>query len=138
MAECSCSQDGSECDIAALQQCFERLYSSPPPVTATTTQHQSQSGSHRSPLPYSLFPLQVGECARVSEAPTAQAPTPGRRPPALGLERPGLAITYRSTRIKCPLRSRGGGPRPRLPTCSAARLPSRRRDAGRCPGTAVT
>ncbi|XP_008210718.1 uncharacterized protein LOC100115679 [Nasonia vitripennis] len=62
MAECSCSQDGSECDIAALQQCFERLYSSPPPTgvsSASSTQQPSQHSSHRSPLPYSLFPLQV-------------------------------------------------------------------------------
>lgn len=62
MAECSCSQDGSECDIAALQQCFERLYSSPPPTgvsSTSSTQQPSQHSSHRSPLPYSLFPLQV-------------------------------------------------------------------------------
>ncbi|KAJ8682119.1 hypothetical protein QAD02_017911 [Eretmocerus hayati] len=56
MAECSCTQDGSECDIAALQQCFERLYSSPTPPASSSTQHPS---SHRSPLPYSLFPLQI-------------------------------------------------------------------------------
>ena len=42
----------------ALQQCFERLYSSPPPVSSSSTRHHSHS-SHRSPLPYSLFPLQV-------------------------------------------------------------------------------
>ncbi|XP_014218022.1 uncharacterized protein LOC106646499, partial [Copidosoma floridanum] len=60
MAECSCTQDGSECDIAALQQCFERLYSSPTPASSSsTTQNPSQHSSHRSPLPYSLFPLQV-------------------------------------------------------------------------------
>ncbi|XP_011497981.1 PREDICTED: uncharacterized protein LOC105362277 isoform X2 [Ceratosolen solmsi marchali] len=59
MAECSCSQDETECDIAALQQCFQRLYSSPPPVSSTSAHHPSQPGSHRSPLPYSLFPLQV-------------------------------------------------------------------------------
>ncbi|XP_051161684.1 uncharacterized protein LOC127281812 [Leptopilina boulardi] len=57
MAECSCSQAGNvECDIAALQQCFERLYSSPPPLAAST--QQSQQNCHRSPLPYPLFPLQ--------------------------------------------------------------------------------
>ncbi|XP_043461406.1 uncharacterized protein LOC122497997 isoform X2 [Leptopilina heterotoma] len=57
MAECSCSQAGNvECDIAALQQCFERLYSSPPPLAASA-QH-SQQNCHRSPLPYPLFPLQ--------------------------------------------------------------------------------
>ncbi|XP_015607095.1 uncharacterized protein LOC107273430 isoform X2 [Cephus cinctus] len=54
MAECSCSQTGNtECDIAALQQCFERLYSPPP------TSSRQQSQSQRSPLPYPLFPLQV-------------------------------------------------------------------------------
>lgn len=60
MAECSCSQSGSgDCDIAALQQCFERLYSSPiPPVSISSTQ-QSTQNYQRSPLPYSLFPLQV-------------------------------------------------------------------------------
>jgi len=60
MAECSCSQSGSnDCDIAALQQCFERLYSSPvPPVSCSSTQ-QSAQNCRRSPLPYSLFPLQV-------------------------------------------------------------------------------
>ncbi|XP_012279193.1 uncharacterized protein LOC105699068 [Orussus abietinus] len=57
MAECSCSQTGNtECDIAALQQCFERLYS--PPLASSSVQ-QSQPNSHRSPLPYPLFPLQV-------------------------------------------------------------------------------
>ncbi|XP_043504507.1 uncharacterized protein LOC122525652 isoform X2 [Polistes fuscatus] len=57
MAECSCSQSGSaDCDIAALQQCFERLYRSP--VSSSTTQ-QSVQNCHRSPLPYPLFPLQV-------------------------------------------------------------------------------
>ncbi|XP_012530248.1 uncharacterized protein LOC105833230 isoform X1 [Monomorium pharaonis] len=60
MAECSCSQSGSgDCDIAALQQCFERLYSSPvPPISSSSTQ-QSTQNYRRSPLPYSLFPLQV-------------------------------------------------------------------------------
>ncbi|XP_012058235.1 PREDICTED: uncharacterized protein LOC105621377 [Atta cephalotes] len=60
MAECSCSQSGSgDCDIAALQQCFERLYSSPvPPISSSSTQ-QSTQNCRRSPLPYSLFPLQV-------------------------------------------------------------------------------
>ncbi|XP_072743822.1 uncharacterized protein [Anoplolepis gracilipes] len=55
MAECSCSQNGSgDCDIATLQQCFERLYSSPiPPISSSSTQ---QSNCRRSPLPYSLFP----------------------------------------------------------------------------------
>ncbi|KYN26935.1 hypothetical protein ALC57_03276 [Trachymyrmex cornetzi] len=59
MAECSCSQSGSgDCDIAALQQCFERLYSSPvPPISSSSTQ-QSTQNCRRSPLPYSLFPLQ--------------------------------------------------------------------------------
>ncbi|XP_058805478.1 uncharacterized protein LOC131672343 [Phymastichus coffea] len=54
MAECSCTQDGSECDIAALQQCFERLYSSPPAAASASAQP-----GQRSPLPPSLFPLQV-------------------------------------------------------------------------------
>ncbi|XP_024886832.1 uncharacterized protein LOC112464209 [Temnothorax curvispinosus] len=60
MAECSCSQSGSgDCDIAALQQCFERLYSSPVlPISSSSTQ-QSVLNCRRSPLPYSLFPLQV-------------------------------------------------------------------------------
>ncbi|XP_018349770.1 PREDICTED: uncharacterized protein LOC108752992 isoform X2 [Trachymyrmex septentrionalis] len=59
MAECSCSQSGSgDCDIAALQQCFERLYSSPVPISSSSTQHSTQN-CRRSPLPYSLFPLQV-------------------------------------------------------------------------------
>ncbi|XP_071648769.1 uncharacterized protein [Temnothorax longispinosus] len=60
MAECSCSQSGSgDCDIAALQQCFERLYSSPVlPISSSSTQ-QSVQNCRRSPLPYSLFPLQV-------------------------------------------------------------------------------
>lgn len=65
MAECSCSQSGSgDCDIAALQQCFERLYSSPvPPISSSSTQ-QSAQNYRRSPLPYSLFPLQVtGTCS---------------------------------------------------------------------------
>ncbi|XP_033224031.1 uncharacterized protein LOC117177447 [Belonocnema kinseyi] len=57
MADCSCLQVGNaECDIAALQQCFERLYSSPPPIA---TSQQTQQNCHRSPLPYPLFPLQV-------------------------------------------------------------------------------
>ncbi|KAK2586544.1 hypothetical protein KPH14_011435 [Odynerus spinipes] len=57
MAECSCSQSGSaDCDIAALQQCFERLYRSP--ISSSSTQ-QSVQNCHRSPLPYPLFPLQV-------------------------------------------------------------------------------
>ncbi|XP_014614323.1 PREDICTED: uncharacterized protein LOC106792420 isoform X1 [Polistes canadensis] len=57
MAECSCSQSGSaDCDIAALQQCFERLYRSP--ISSSTAQ-QSVQNCHRSPLPYPLFPLQV-------------------------------------------------------------------------------
>ncbi|XP_044588534.1 uncharacterized protein LOC123267763 isoform X1 [Cotesia glomerata] len=56
MAECSCSQSGkNECDIAALQQCFERLYSPQTPVSSSST----QQNSHRSPLRYPLFPLQV-------------------------------------------------------------------------------
>lgn len=59
MAECSCSQDSSECDILALQQCFERLYSSPTPGSTSWGHQQSQHNSHRSPLPYYLFPLQV-------------------------------------------------------------------------------
>ena len=65
MAECSCSQAGNvECDIAALQQCFERLYSSPPLIATTSSTHQSQQSHnqqncHRSPLSYPLFPLQV-------------------------------------------------------------------------------
>ncbi|XP_077254558.1 uncharacterized protein LOC143893251 isoform X4 [Temnothorax americanus] len=60
MAECSCSQSGSgDCDIAALQQCFERLYSSPVlPISSSSTQQFVQN-CRRSPLPYSLFPLQV-------------------------------------------------------------------------------
>lgn len=59
MAECSCSQSGTaECDIASLQQCFERLYSSPPLVSSMSTQ-QSVQNCHRSPLPYPLFPLRV-------------------------------------------------------------------------------
>ncbi|KAG7211174.1 hypothetical protein KM043_010495 [Ampulex compressa] len=59
MAECSCSQSGSaECDIVALQQCFERLHSSPPPVSSSSTQ-QSAQNCRRSPLPYQLFPLRV-------------------------------------------------------------------------------
>ncbi|KAL0118351.1 hypothetical protein PUN28_009177 [Cardiocondyla obscurior] len=59
MVECSCSQSGSgDCDIAALQQCFERLYSSPVPISSSSTQ-QSAQNYRRSPLPYSLFPLQV-------------------------------------------------------------------------------
>ncbi|XP_067216440.1 uncharacterized protein [Linepithema humile] len=71
MAECSCSQSGSgDCDIAALQQCFERLYSSPvPPVSCSSTQ-QSAQNCRRSPLPYSLFPLQVQR--RWSEAAAAE------------------------------------------------------------------
>ncbi|XP_020282156.1 uncharacterized protein LOC109853957 isoform X2 [Pseudomyrmex gracilis] len=60
MAECSCSQSGSgECDIAALQQCFERLYSSPVLPVSTLSTQQSMQNCRRSPLPYSLFPLQV-------------------------------------------------------------------------------
>lgn len=56
MAECSCSQSGkNECDIAALQQCFERLYSPQTPVSSSSI----QQNSHRSPLRYPLFPLQV-------------------------------------------------------------------------------
>ncbi|KOX78439.1 hypothetical protein WN51_07846 [Melipona quadrifasciata] len=59
MAECSCSQSGTaECDIASLQQCFERLYSSPPLVPSSSMQ-QSVQNCHRSPLPYPLFPLLV-------------------------------------------------------------------------------
>lgn len=59
MAECSCSQSGTaECDIASLQQCFERLYSSSPLVSSMSTQ-QSVQNCHRSPLPYPLFPLRV-------------------------------------------------------------------------------
>ncbi|XP_076682004.1 uncharacterized protein LOC143376057 [Andrena cerasifolii] len=59
MAECSCSQGGTaKCDIASLQQCFERLYSSPPPVSSSSMQ-QAVQNCHRSPLPYPLFPLQV-------------------------------------------------------------------------------
>ncbi|XP_011865539.1 PREDICTED: uncharacterized protein LOC105560764 isoform X1 [Vollenhovia emeryi] len=60
MAECSCSQSGSgDCDIAALQQCFERLYSSPVPPISSSSIQQSAQNCRRSPLPYSLFPLQV-------------------------------------------------------------------------------
>ncbi|XP_039314372.1 uncharacterized protein LOC105196089 isoform X2 [Solenopsis invicta] len=60
MAECSCSQSGSgDCDIAALQQCFERLYSSPVPPLSSSSIQQSAQNCRRSPLPYSLFPLQV-------------------------------------------------------------------------------
>ncbi|XP_014483529.1 PREDICTED: uncharacterized protein LOC106749017 isoform X2 [Dinoponera quadriceps] len=60
IAECSCSQSGSgDCDIAALQQCFERLYSSPVPPVSTSSTQQSVQNYQRSPLPYSLFPLQV-------------------------------------------------------------------------------
>ncbi|XP_034947379.1 uncharacterized protein [Chelonus insularis] len=56
MAECSCSQSGkNECDIAALQQCFERLHSPQTPVSLSS----AQQNSHRSPLRYPLFPLQV-------------------------------------------------------------------------------
>ncbi|XP_033183096.1 uncharacterized protein LOC117153297 isoform X1 [Bombus vancouverensis nearcticus] len=59
MAECSCSQNGTtECDIASLQQCFERLYSSQPLVSSSSMQ-QSVQNFRRSPLPYPLFPLQV-------------------------------------------------------------------------------
>lgn len=60
MAECSCPQSGSgDCDIAALQQCFERLYSSPIPAISSSSAQQSVHNYQRSPLPYSLFPLQV-------------------------------------------------------------------------------
>ncbi|XP_015125341.2 uncharacterized protein LOC107047119 [Diachasma alloeum] len=56
IAECSCSQGGkTECDIAALQQCFERLYSPATPVSSSSI----QQNCHRSPLRYPLFPLQV-------------------------------------------------------------------------------
>ncbi|XP_043287019.1 uncharacterized protein [Venturia canescens] len=56
MAECSCPRTGkTECDIAALQQCSERLYSSPTPLSSGSI----QQNSHRSPLPFPLFPLQV-------------------------------------------------------------------------------
>ncbi|XP_046470519.1 uncharacterized protein [Neodiprion pinetum] len=55
MAECSCSRTGrSECEVAALQRCFERLYS-PSGGSSSGGQQQGQ----RSRLPYPLFPLQV-------------------------------------------------------------------------------
>ncbi|KAK0181141.1 hypothetical protein PV327_003448 [Microctonus hyperodae] len=60
MAECSCSQSGkSDCDIAALQQCFERLYSPQTPISSSSIQQHQQQNNHRSPLRYPLFPLQV-------------------------------------------------------------------------------
>lgn len=55
MAECSCSRTGrSECDVAALQRCFERLYS-----PSGGAQQQANLQGQRSRLPYPLFPLQV-------------------------------------------------------------------------------
>lgn len=64
MAECSCSRTGrSECDVAALQRCFERLYSpsraSSSGGNSGTQQTQTQLQGQRSRLPYPLFPLQA-------------------------------------------------------------------------------
>ncbi|XP_048515593.1 uncharacterized protein LOC105692415 [Athalia rosae] len=57
MAECSCSRNGrSECDVAALQRCFERLYS---PSSGSSSGGQQHLQGQRSRLPYPLFPLQV-------------------------------------------------------------------------------
>ncbi|XP_063986434.1 uncharacterized protein LOC135167303 [Diachasmimorpha longicaudata] len=69
IAECSCSQAGNtECDIATLQQCFERLYSSAAPVSASSIQQNYQ----RSPLRYPLFPVLVQR--RWSETAAAEMP----------------------------------------------------------------
>ncbi|KAF7988418.1 hypothetical protein HCN44_000991 [Aphidius gifuensis] len=57
MAECSCGK--TECDIAALQQCFERLYCSTTPGAVSSSSIHQQQSCHRSPLQYPLFPLQV-------------------------------------------------------------------------------